>query len=490
MDDQGLYVKFNMLIVGTIFFCGLIMGGMLLHTTNRSLEDGLVSSGQELAVSLAVTVGNDILLDDRFAIQERLSKTMDANQQVRYIIITYPNGEVMATTFSEGFPKGLPAIRHFDREAEIDAILLGSNEGRIKEIMVPIDDGLIGYIRIGMTEKIMMATLQERCLEIALAVFLVCVLAALLATRYAQGFLRPIRKLAFGVKQLRMGKYGVRVPVYSSDEVGNLAVTFNEMSAQLKTNTEENTRLLEELRKKEQDRAWLISQLFTAREDEQRRISRELHDESSQSMASILTYLRILHDRLDTDEQREMLFEIRELTAATLGGIRQMAVDLHPPLLDDLGLIVAIEKYLDPIKRMNTDIDIVFNFNGEFSALPKPVSLMCYRTLQESVTNSLKHANASSLKIMLSANNDILKLSVEDDGVGFDENQAEQARLNRHLGLVSMRERTELLQGKFTLTTGKGAGTRIEMELPVTDVRDMTQEERETNEKWIENPVG
>ena len=244
------------------------------------------------------------------------------------------------------------------------------------------------------------------------------------------------------------------------------------MSTGLRSVVDKNNRLLEDLQLKEQNRRWLIEQLFTAREDEQRRISRELHDESSQSMASILTYLRVLHDRLTTDEQREMLFEIRELTSTTLEGIRRLAVDLHPPLLEDLGLIAAIEKYLEPICRMHRDIDFSWQFQGDFNRLSKPVNLMCYRTVQESVANVLKYAEATKVDIFLRIGKKNVILTVADNGIGFDRETAEKARLNRHLGLVSMRERIELLQGTFLLETAPGKGTKITMLLPIDEGND------------------
>ncbi len=486
MDNKGIYFKFNVLIVGTIFFCGLIMGVMLITSISKYLENGLITSGQELASSLSVTVGNDILFDDRFSLWERLSKTMETNDQVRYIIVTYPNGEMMLSTFGNNLPAGLMSSRTYDSSKDIDSVLYDSSEGRIREIMVPIDDGLVGYIRVGMSEKKMTAIVQERSMETGMGVLLLCAFSAFMASRYAWNFLRPISKLVYGVKQLEKGNYGVKVPVYSTDEVGKLAETFNSMSTQIKKNTEENNRLLSELRLKEQDRIWLINQLFNAREDEQQRISRELHDESSQSMASILTYLRILHDRLDTDEQREMLFEIRELTANTLGSIRQLAVNLHPPLLDDLGLIVAIEKYLDPVKKLNPDIEVSFSHKGNFNELPKPISLMCYRTIQETVANSLKHAAPTRIEVELESDGVMLILRVADNGKGFSEIEAEEARLNRHLGLVSMKERTNLLDGRFELKTGINKGTEIIIELPIFDIEGEEME----NGQGIENPVG
>ena len=135
MDNESIYFKFNILIVGTIFFCGLIMGFMLLTSISKYMENGLIASGQELASSLSVTVGNDILFDDRFSVWERLSKTMETNDQVRYIIVTYPNGEVMLSTFGNSLPEGLTEIRTYDGSKDIDSMLFSSSEGRIREIM-------------------------------------------------------------------------------------------------------------------------------------------------------------------------------------------------------------------------------------------------------------------------------------------------------------------------------------------------------------------
>lgn len=465
--NHGIYLKFNLLIVGTIFCCGMIIGGMLLQTTSKSLEDNLISTGEEIASALAVTVTNDILLDDRFSLQGCMNRMMDTNDQVRYIIISYPDGSAMASTFLQALPEGLPRTRLPDGELGFEPISFSSNEGRIKEVMVPIDEGLIGYVRVGMTEHKMMSDLQMRCAQVILAVLLVCIAASVLATRYALAFLKPIRKLAFAVKQLDKGNYGIQVPITSQDEIGRLAMIFNEMSVGLRNNIDENNRLVEALQEKEKDRKWLISQLFSVREDEKRCISRELHDESSQSMASILTYLRVLHSRLDTDEQREMLFEIRELTANTLGGLRQLAVDLHPPLLEDLGLITAIEKYLDPIKKTHPELNIELHAQGDFAKLSKQAALICYRTIQEGVANILKHAQAHHVQLRLCVYDENVHLLVADDGVGAELEAVQNAKLNRHLGLVSMKERVELLNGKFELTTGKGKGTKIEISLPL-----------------------
>ena len=220
------------------------------------------------------------------------------------------------------------------------------------------------------------------------------------------------------------------------------------------------------LQQKERLRLWLIGQLFSAREDERRRISRELHDETSQSMASILAYLRILHGKLTTPEQRELLQEARELTSEALQGLKQLAVDLHPPLLEDLGLLVAIEKYIDTLSRTHEDLTVRWETQGDFTGLDRTLALVIYRSVQEGLTNIVRHAHAREASVKLRATAKEVCVEIADDGVGFEKDTAERARLDRHLGLVSMKERAELLEGSFSVESAPGAGTHLFLCLP------------------------
>ena len=285
-----------------------------------------------------------------------------------------------------------------------------STEGPIREILYPIDDGITGYLRIGLEEREARTLVRQRGVELFLVLLLLSLLAAFLATRYAK--------------------------------------------------------LLEALEKKERLRIWLIGQLFSAREDERRRISRALHDKTSQSMVSILAYLRILHSKLMTDEQRELLQEARVLTNETLQGLKHLAIDLHPPLLEDLGLIVAIEKYLETLRRTQPELQINLAAEGDFRALDRVQALVAYRSVQEGLTNIVRHAKASHVCVTLSLNEKELSLEISDDGIGFRRETAEAARLDRHLGLVSMKERAELLEGSCTIESAPGKGTRLFLRLP------------------------
>lgn len=468
MKQRSLYVKFNFLIVGTIFLCGLLVSAIMLYTVVNSLEEGLDRSGHEIAASLGGVAGSDILVDDRFALAQHLARTKEDNGLVRYIIAVSPKGTVLASTFAAGLPAGLPPQREAAMRDGIDAVTYASNEGNIREILYPIDSGVMGYLRVGLTERQMTSLIQQRCLQLALLIFVICLASAWLASRYAGLFLQPIFQLSQAANALGLGDYEVSVPVASKDEIGQLAYAFNSMTRRLRLKNQENSRLFAELQEKEKIRVMLLQQLFSAREDERQRISRELHDESGQSMASILAYLRILHDKLMTTEQRELLYAIRELTADTLAGLRNIAVDLHPPLLEDLGLLVAIQKHLEAFRQGQPELQVDFYSSGDFRRVSHEAALVCYRTLQEALTNIVRHAEADCIVLELAVFPMVLRLLISDNGIGFDEQQAEEARLDRHMGLVSMRERVELMDGSFMLRSEPGKGTRIIILLPVS----------------------
>lgn len=242
------------------------------------------------------------------------------------------------------------------------------------------------------------------------------------------------------------------------------------MARRLSKKEKENSYLLAELRKKEEHNSLLMAQLFRAQEDERQRLSQELHDGTSQTMVSILTYLRILHQMLTTTEQKEFLGQIRELTSQTLESIRALAVNLHPPMLKDLGLIVAIEKFLDMVQQTSSTIQIDFEHEGDFSTLSDMLALVCYRIIQEGITNIVKHAQATQATVKIIYTKTKIDLEIIDDGIGFNEETAQRAKLNHHLGLRSMQKRIELLQGEFEIISKMNEGTIIKIVIPVENI--------------------
>lgn len=464
-----IYHKLNGIIVGMLLLLSLLVGVVMRQSTMQLLGHHLEKRGIEVGNYLAALSANDILLDNHYALYERVNKTAGNTEDIRYILITDYAGRILAHTFPTGLPKGLPAFRQPDSDAaaasSFQVMTFDSNEGSIREVMVPIENGDIGYVRVGMSENTTRELLDHRSRDFFVSTLLVCAIASLLATWLALVLLRPIRSLAKAVEEIRGGNLSAQVEQVTEDEVGSLALAFNEMAAGLKQKELENNQLLDQLRDKEAMRTVLINKLFTAQEDERKRISRELHDEAGQSLTSLLAYMKVLLSRLTDPEQRQILQESRDVAMGVLAEVKTMAVELRPPVLDDHGIVAAIEKY---VTNFTKQYGIRTHFTAPESrvVLDDQISLALYRIVQEGLTNIAKHAQAAHAEIVLSMQENDIILMVVDDGCGIAPGTLEEARKNNHLGLYGMRERVELLGGKFSLASSAG-GTVITIRLKV-----------------------
>lgn len=209
----------------------------------------------------------------------------------------------------------------------------------------------------------------------------------------------------------------------------------------------------------------LSSQVITAQEEERKRISRELHDETAQALTSLLVRLRLLQGTQNLEDVRHGIAELRELTARTVEDVRKLAVELRPTMLDNLGLVAAIEWYSRELSHQ-IDAPIDFNVDGVIDRLPADVELVIYRVVQEALTNLARHARATHASVELIAQDDGLEVRIADNGVGFDLTEATSSR-ERGLGLFGMRERVELIGGSFLIRSAPGAGTTMLVRVPL-----------------------
>lgn len=205
-----------------------------------------------------------------------------------------------------------------------------------------------------------------------------------------------------------------------------------------------------------------VRRVVEAQENERARLARELHDETGQALTSILLGLRSLDDRVDTDEGRAAVAELRELVVATLQDVRRLAVELRPAALDDFGLVPAIERLGDLSgEQGGVSIDVRSDLGDR--RLPAEAETVLYRITQEAMTNVLKHADAKLVRVHLSRSERGATLVVQDDGKGFDPDRVS----DDSVGLVGMRERIALLGGRLTIESTEGAGTMLTAEVPI-----------------------
>jgi len=206
-----------------------------------------------------------------------------------------------------------------------------------------------------------------------------------------------------------------------------------------------------------------VRRVVQAQELERRRLARELHDETGQALTSILLGLKPLEDALAGHPAHAALGELREQVVSALQDVRRLAVELRPAVLDDFGLVPALERLIDGFAEQS-DVHVDFHSALGQARLPGDVETALYRVVQESLTNTVKHANAQHISVSLTRRESGVVAVIEDDGEGFDQ----RAVSAEGIGLIGMRERLALLDGRLAVESRPGAGTTVVAEVPLS----------------------
>jgi signal transduction histidine kinase len=227
-----------------------------------------------------------------------------------------------------------------------------------------------------------------------------------------------------------------------------------------------NRRLFQHLATVSEHRSDLARKLITVQEETLHSLSRELHDEFGQVLTAIGAMLRRAEKRLPADSPFCVdLREVREVAQATLEKTRNLSQLMHPSVLDDGGLVKAIDWYL-PVFEKQTGIKVRYEKQGDGPAITDRVAIHVYRVLQEALNNLARHSGSQSAVVRLEFPPGRLNLEVEDRGRGIPESRNGG---RRGIGMTAMRERAELLQGKFEVLRPGEGGTLVRLDVPLTD---------------------
>ena len=314
--------------------------------------------------------------------------------------------------------------------------------------------------------------------------------ALLLAIGLSRSIVRPVRSLIEATQRIARGNLAEPIEASSQDEIGTLSRSFDEMRVKLaeslesiqKYSTGLEGRVAErtkELNRSREKLAILLREIITAEEDERKRIARELHDDTSQSVNAILISLDSVLMRFPPDDpRRKHLQQIREQSMSMLKGLHRMIKDLRPPILDDLGLESAIKWVLE--KHIGErGIHFELNATGSSDEMKarvqgildySKIELVLFRVAQEAIINISKHADAQNVLVNVTFGESGIGMEIEDDGKGFDAQEVlEPVRKEDKsgFGLLGMEERISLLDGRLTIRSEAGKGTKIEVFVPI-----------------------
>jgi signal transduction histidine kinase len=296
-------------------------------------------------------------------------------------------------------------------------------------------------------------------LDLSLAAPLVLV-PALLVTLVALWFgarqvIGPIRKLQEQAEALAKSNFAaIEDPVGGIGEIQGLQETL----AWMASNVREAQSALQRY----------IGAITDAQEDERRRLARELHDETIQDLIAIDQHIQMIHiEPTRFPEVEKQLGNLRREVNDSIKELRRLIRALRPIYLDDLGLVPALEMLANETQR-DYGLNVEFNFQGEIQRLDPSAELAIYRIVQEGLSNSVRHAKAKKIKILLQFLEELLLVDIQDDGVGFTPpERPRNLGAKGHFGLMGIFERAELIGAKLTLDSEEEIGTRILVELPL-----------------------
>ena len=212
----------------------------------------------------------------------------------------------------------------------------------------------------------------------------------------------------------------------------------------------------------------LLALTLSAQENERGRIARDLHDSLGQSLTSLMIGLRTIEESSTEQHVQAQARELRRLGNDTHVEVRRLARGLRPAVLDDLGLVPALERYAEDLCS-SIQISAIFECDCPDSVkLPEQVQTAVYRIVQEAATNAIRHGKAKSLHIKLGCDPRRLRVDIVDDGLGFDVASALKTdQASSPFGLLSIYERAGLLGGEVVIDSQSGQGTRVRVQIPL-----------------------
>lgn len=320
--------------------------------------------------------------------------------------------------------------------------------------------------------------------RILIAAPVVAALAFFFAWGAARSLKQPIAVLTRAAERIAGGDLSRTIPPLGEDEVGRLGRSLetmrtalaeafererkaqDELEKRVADRTRDLTALTRELRDRDERRARLLAKFIRAQEEERKRIARELHDETCQTVATLSVAADAALSRPPVPD-RGRLLEMKALADRALSEVHRVIYDLRPSVLDDLGLAAAVRWYAEK-SLAPAGISFRCEIEGLEERLPVDVETAVFRIVQETLTNVVRHARAETVLIQLARDGPQLAIEVEDDGQGFDPaSVATPESSGRGLGILGIRERVELLGGHVTIESAPGQGTRLAVTVPL-----------------------
>jgi signal transduction histidine kinase len=457
-------------ILGIGFLTAVLFGAVTLvqmrSSTSKILYQLLEQRAVSMSRSLADTIERPASTGDLFSVMGHLQEARKTFPEIRYIIVRAQDKQIIASTFEKGVPPDLLKIALPLCPPNCSVQIFGSSEGLIFDVFSPISRGYVGTVEVGVLDRMASRELVTLRNMVIWGLLLCAIIGICLALQLTGIMTRPIHHLVQSANKIREGKFETRAEVFSNDEIGRLAVAFNQMAEAL-------MKYRQEVQIKEKARLSLIERIVQVQEDERKSISRELHDHFGQSLLALMLKVesgcKFSSGKCEfMDCSDSLCFDIKNTIRQIIEEVHRLAWGMRPSILDDYGLDSALARHIQELsKTAGLEIDYQCTTPDGMKRLPPRIEVTLFRIAQEALTNVIRHSKASHASVILLRQIGEITMLVEDDGQGF--NSAAQDRGDQCLGLMGMRERANLLGGEFVIESAPGEGTTIRVKIPLNN---------------------
>lgn len=454
-------------IIGIGLLTAILFGAVTLIQTRATTSEILYQLLEQKTIaigrSLADTLERSASTDDYYSIKRHLQETQKSFPEIRYIIVRNHDDKIVASTFAKGVPPDLMKLSSPLCPPQCTAKTIGSDEGTLMDISLPIAGGYAGFVQLGVLDHIVSRELNSLRSQVLWALFLCATIGIAYALMLTGILTRPIHHLVQAANSIREGHFETRATVFSNDEIGRLAVAFNQMAEAL-------MQYRQEVQAKEKARLSLIERTVQLQEDERKSISRELHDHFGQSLLALLLQVQAGCNFKPSKCEYAALpgslcFNIENTIRQMIEEVHRLAWGMRPSILDDYGLESALARHIEEVtKTAGLEIDYQYISPEGWRRLPIGVEVSLFRIAQEATTNIIKHAKASHASFVVLRQLHEVTMLVEDNGQGFDFAAAGK-KGDQCLGLMGMKERVNLLGGSFVIESAPGEGTTIRVRI-------------------------
>ncbi len=455
LSNVPLKFKIMGMVIFTAFLISSISIIQVYETTERQAVSYLKEVGRSTANEMANLSEDYLLTNDIYKLDQIFQETVRLRPNLRYLFVVDKSGDVTASSFGRGFPKELLKVNRNVKKTEID--LIRTDEGKILDGAAPIMHGDLGIMHAGVSFKKSRNNIDQLIQSLVVTLLTIVGVGIVLSLFLTYIITEPIKDLLNATKAIGKGNYAIKPLKSTNDEIGELVLAFNDMAYRLTKSEKERS-------ERENQRKMLLKKIIDAQENERKRVARDLHDKLAQTLASLTIEFKMIENSkiLNRASLTKKIKELRGAITKELDSLRTLCSDLRPSVIDDLGLISAIELFKDEfIKRYKISCDL--RINGDIDGrLDKTAKIVVYRIIQEALINVARHSSTDKAGLTLNCSSNFLKGIIRDNGKGFD-----LSKKHDLAGIYGMRERAEMLNGKLSFYSEIDKGTTVSFEIPL-----------------------